>query len=74
MLQDKEHQCVCKDCIEVLKDKAKPIINRKERIHKHLANCEHFWTKYGKEAEDILGNCDVEETSLAKHICCQRHM
>ncbi|RIA96855.1 hypothetical protein C1645_814903 [Glomus cerebriforme] len=65
---DKECQCVCKACVEVLKDEVKPIVNRKKRIHKYLANCEHFWTKYGEEAKDILENCDVEETSSAKYI------
>ncbi|RIA92000.1 hypothetical protein C1645_821244 [Glomus cerebriforme] len=55
---NKECQCICKACVEVLKDETKPILNRKERVHKHLANYEYFWTKYGKEAEDILGNCD----------------
>jgi len=52
-----------------LKDNAKPIVNRKERIKKHLASCEYFWTKYGEEAEEILRNCDVdEEPSPIKYI------
>ncbi|CAB4382971.1 unnamed protein product [Rhizophagus irregularis] len=54
---------------EVLKDDAKPIVNRKERIKKHLTNCEYFWDKYKGEAEEILGNCDVdEEMPPSKHI------
>ncbi|CAB4414414.1 unnamed protein product [Rhizophagus irregularis] len=66
---DKDHQCICNCCAEVLKDDAKPIVNRKERIKKHLTNCEHFWNKYKEEAEEILGNCDVdEEMPPSKHI------
>ncbi|RGB25516.1 hypothetical protein C1646_820987 [Rhizophagus diaphanus] len=54
----------------VLNDDAKPIVNRKERIKKHLTNCEHFWNKYKEEAEKILGNCDVDEKMPpSKHIC-----
>lgn len=46
------------------------MINRKERIKKHLASCEHFWTKYGEQAEEILGNCDLDDETppAAKHI------
>ncbi len=29
-LEDKDWQCVCKACNEVLKEEAKPMINRKE--------------------------------------------
>ncbi len=58
---DKERQCVCKSCVEVLKDDAKLIVNRKERIRKHLASCEHFLVKYGEAAEEILGNCDIDD-------------
>ncbi|CAB4401332.1 unnamed protein product [Rhizophagus irregularis] len=67
---DKDRQCVCKACAEVLKSDAKPMINRKERIKKHLASCEHFWTKYGEQAEEILGNCDLDDETppAAKHI------
>ena len=60
-------------CMQILcwslKDNAKPIVNRKERIKKHLVSCEYFWTKYGEEAEEILRNCDVdEEPSPIKYI------
>ncbi|PKY58602.1 hypothetical protein RhiirA4_429827 [Rhizophagus irregularis] len=69
IFRDKDHQCICNCCAEVLKDDAKPIVNRKERIKKHLTNCEHFWNKYKEEAEEILGNCDVdEEMPPSKHI------
>ena len=67
--KNKDRQCVCNACAEVLKDDAKPITNRKERIKKHLENCQYFWTKYGEEAAEILRNCDDdEELPLAKHI------
>uniref|UniRef100_U9U8D7 Uncharacterized protein n=1 Tax=Rhizophagus irregularis (strain DAOM 181602 / DAOM 197198 / MUCL 43194) TaxID=747089 RepID=U9U8D7_RHIID len=66
---DKDRQCICNCCAEVLKDNAKPIVNRKERIKKHLTNCKYFWNKYKEEAEEILGNCDVdEEMPPSKHI------
>ncbi|CAB5377979.1 unnamed protein product [Rhizophagus irregularis] len=66
---DKDRQCICNCCAEVLKDDAKPIVNRKERIKKHLTNCKYFWDKYKGEAEEILGNCDVdEEMPPSKHI------
>jgi hypothetical protein len=59
--EDKDRQCICNACAEVLKDNAKPIVNRKERIKKHLVSCTYFWAKYGDEATEILGNCDDEE-------------
>ncbi|CAG8760425.1 3646_t:CDS:2, partial [Rhizophagus irregularis] len=66
---DKDRQCICNCCAEVLKDNAKPIVNRKERIKKHLTNCKYFWDKYKGEAEEILGTCDVdEEMPPSKHI------
>ena len=37
---------ICKSRAEVLKDDAKPIVNRKQRIRMHLASCEHFLTKF----------------------------
>src|SRR4051794_33563278 len=58
---DKDRQCICNSYAEALKDDAKPIVNRKERIKKHLMNCIHFWNKYKEEAEEILKNCDEEE-------------
>jgi len=64
----KDRQCVCMVCDEVLKDNAIPIINKKERIKKHLQNCEHFWNKYGQEAAKILQDCDDEEIPSAKRI------
>ncbi|PKB98587.1 hypothetical protein RhiirA5_464210 [Rhizophagus irregularis] len=69
IFRDKDRQCICNCCAEVLKDNAKPIVNRKERIKKHLTNCKYFWDKYKGEAEEILGNCDVdEEMPPSKHI------
>ncbi|CAB5378583.1 unnamed protein product [Rhizophagus irregularis] len=66
---DKDRQCICNCCAEVLKDDAKPIVYRKERIKKHLTNCEYFWNKYKEEAKKILGNCDIdEEMPPFKHI------
>lgn len=66
---NKDRQCICNCCVEVLKDNAKPIVNRKERIKKHLTNCKHFWNKYKEEAEEILENCDIdEEMPPSKHI------
>ena len=38
--------------------------NRKERIKKHLAECEHFLNKYGEEAGEILTNCDSENEEM----------
>lgn len=67
---DKDRQCICNCCAEVLKEDAKPIVNRKERIKKHLMNCEHFWNKYKEEAEEIIKNCDNDddETPPAKNM------
>ena len=59
--EEKDRQCICNACAEALKDDAKPIVNRKERIKKHLISCTHFWNKYGDEATEILRNCDEEE-------------
>jgi hypothetical protein len=59
--EDKDRQCVCKACNEVLKEKATPIINRKERVKKHLLNCVHFWNKYGEEGEEMLRDCISDE-------------
>src|ERR1044072_3718653 len=59
--EDKDRQCVCKACNEVLKEEAKPMTNRKERVKKHLSNCVHFWNKYGEEREEILRDCISEE-------------
>jgi hypothetical protein len=69
-LGDKDRQCLCNCCVEVLKDDAKPIVNRKERIRKHLMNCEHFWNKYKEEAEEIIKSCNGEEEEIppAKNI------
>jgi len=51
-----------------LKNDVKPIVNRKERIQKHLASCKHFLVKYGKAAEEILRNCDINDKMLStKH-------
>ncbi|CAG8824940.1 33867_t:CDS:1, partial [Gigaspora margarita] len=59
---DKSCQCIYKACAEILKEEAQVITNRKERIKKHLLECEHFWNKYGKEvAEEILKSCDSSE-------------
>ena len=70
--EDKDRQCICKACNEILKEKAKPIINRKERIKKHLSNCEYFWNKYGEEANEILNNCisdeETDKLSINKRI------
>jgi hypothetical protein len=71
--EEKDRQCVCKACFEVLKDNAKSMTNRKERIKKHLETCEHFWKKYGEEAEEILKSCDSDndndEVPPEKRIC-----
>ena len=46
------------------------MVNRKERIKKHLKNCEYFLNKYGEEAEEILKDCDNEdELSSSKQMC-----
>lgn len=60
----KDRQCICKACAEVLKENAKSITNRKERIKKHLLSCEHFWNKYGEEADEILNNCDSGDDEI----------
>jgi hypothetical protein len=66
--EDKDRQCVCIACAEVLKDEAKPMINKKDRIKKHLISCGHFWNKYDNAAE-ILRDCEgEEETHSAKYI------
>ena len=65
---DKDRQCLCNACVEVLKDDAKPIVNRKERIKSHLMSCEYFWNKHDN-AEEILRNCDEDnETHPNKYI------
>ncbi|RGB35142.1 hypothetical protein C1646_667942 [Rhizophagus diaphanus] len=52
-----------------LKENVKSMVNRKERIKKHLKNCEYFLNKYGEEAEEILNNSDREvELSSSKRI------
>ena len=68
--KDKDRQCICKCYAEILKEGAKPMINRKERIKKHLVNCVHFWNKYGEEAKDILKECDDNDDEIppAKNI------
>ncbi|CAG8478222.1 13619_t:CDS:2 [Racocetra fulgida] len=61
-LKDKSRQYVYKVYAKILKEDAPVITNRKERIKKHLQECEHFWNKHGKKAtEDILKNCASEE-------------
>ncbi len=64
--EDKNWQCVCKACNEILKEEAKPIINRKERVKKHLSDCVHFWNKYDEDREEILRDCisDDEKDEL----------
>ena len=58
--EDKDQQCIYKAYVEVLKENAKSMINRKKKIKKHLLNCEHFLNKYGEEAEEILKDYDSE--------------
>ena len=46
------------------------MVNRKERIKKHLKNCKYFLNKYGEEVEKILKDCDSEdEPSSSKRMC-----
>ena len=68
--EDKNRQCLCKCCVEILKEEAKRMTNRKERIKKHLAEYEHFLNKYDEEAGEILTNCNSEdeETPPAKNM------
>ncbi|CAG8717759.1 2821_t:CDS:2, partial [Dentiscutata heterogama] len=62
--KDKSRQCVCKACAEILKEEAQTITNRRERIKKHLSECEYFWNKHGREvAEEILKSCDSNTTT-----------
>jgi hypothetical protein len=63
----KDRQCICNSCAEVLKDDAKPMTNRKERIKVHLEKCQYFWTKYGEEAAEIIRSLE-EESPPTKYI------
>ena len=57
-----ERSCICWACENILEENAKKITNRKERIRKHLINCEYFWAKHSEEAAtNILSNCHSKE-------------